>query len=100
VRRQYAAADPDNRPVAGELEGRWNERLVAVALLEEEIQSARDEQPAAVDNECPVLLALAAALDVYVGEFERPPTVQLWSDRRVLITPHVSGGSDEDRQAV
>jgi hypothetical protein len=30
-----------------------------------------------------------AALDVYVGEFERPPTVRLWSDRRVLITPHV-----------
>ena len=38
-----------------------------------------------------------ASLDVYVGEFERPPTVELWSDRRVLITPHVSGGSDEDR---
>ncbi len=38
-----------------------------------------------------------AALDVYVGEFERPPTVRLWSDRRVLITPHVSGGSDENR---
>jgi glyoxylate/hydroxypyruvate reductase len=38
-----------------------------------------------------------AALDVYVGEFERPPTVRLWSDRRVLITLHVSSGSDEDR---
>jgi phosphoglycerate dehydrogenase-like enzyme len=38
-----------------------------------------------------------AALDVYVGEFERPPTARLWSDRRVLITPHVSGGSDENR---
>src|SRR5712671_4810113 len=34
------------------------------------------------------------ALDVYVGEFERPPMAQLWSDRRVLITPHVSSGSD------
>jgi phosphoglycerate dehydrogenase-like enzyme len=38
-----------------------------------------------------------AALDIYVGEFERPPMVQLWSDRRVLITPHVSNGSDENR---
>src|SRR5271169_2369048 len=38
-----------------------------------------------------------AALDVYVGEFERPPMAQLWSDRRVLITPHVSNGSDENR---
>jgi glyoxylate/hydroxypyruvate reductase A len=37
------------------------------------------------------------ALDVYVGEFERPPMARLWSDRRVLITPHISGGSDESR---
>jgi hypothetical protein len=37
------------------------------ALLEEEIRSARDEQPAALDNERAVPLALAAALDVYVG---------------------------------
>jgi glyoxylate/hydroxypyruvate reductase A len=36
------------------------------------------------------------ALDVYVGEFERPPLARLWSDRRVLITPHISGGSDEN----
>lgn len=38
-----------------------------------------------------------AALDVYVGEFERPPPVRLWSDPRVLITPHVSGASDDER---
>ena len=38
-----------------------------------------------------------AALDVYVGEFEHPPPARLWSDPRVLITPHVSGASDEDR---
>ena len=37
------------------------------------------------------------ALDVYVGEFERPPPAQLWSDPRVLITPHVSGASDDER---
>jgi phosphoglycerate dehydrogenase-like enzyme len=37
------------------------------------------------------------ALDVYVGEFERPPMERLWSDPRVLITPHVSGASDQDR---
>jgi phosphoglycerate dehydrogenase-like enzyme len=36
-------------------------------------------------------------LDVYVGEFERPPMARLWSDPRVLITPHVSGASDQDR---
>jgi phosphoglycerate dehydrogenase-like enzyme len=38
-----------------------------------------------------------AALDVYVGEFEHPPPARLWQDERVLITPHVSGGSDESR---
>jgi phosphoglycerate dehydrogenase-like enzyme len=36
-------------------------------------------------------------LDVYVGEFEHPPPQPLWSDPRVLVTPHVSGASDEDR---
>ncbi len=36
-------------------------------------------------------------LDVYDGEFEHPPPAELWSDPRVLITPHVSGASDEDR---
>jgi len=36
-------------------------------------------------------------LDVYVGEFEHLPPARLWSDPRVLITPHISGASDEDR---
>jgi phosphoglycerate dehydrogenase-like enzyme len=38
-----------------------------------------------------------AVLDVYVGELEHLPPARLWSDHRVLITPHVSGASDEDR---
>lgn len=38
-----------------------------------------------------------AALDVYVGEFEHPPPARLWSDPRVLVTPHVSGASDQNR---
>ena len=38
-----------------------------------------------------------AALDVYVGEFERAPPARLWSDPRVLITPHTSSISDQDR---
>jgi phosphoglycerate dehydrogenase-like enzyme len=36
-------------------------------------------------------------LDVYVGEFERPPMQRLWRDPRVLITPHISGASDQNR---
>ena len=35
------------------------------------------------------------AMDVYVGEFEHPPPVRLWSDPRVMITPHISGASDQ-----
>jgi phosphoglycerate dehydrogenase-like enzyme len=38
-----------------------------------------------------------AALDVYVGEFEHAPMGRLWSDPRVLITPHISNASDQDR---
>ena len=34
-------------------------------------------------------------LDVYVGEFEHAPDPRLWQHERVLITPHVSGGTDE-----
>jgi glyoxylate/hydroxypyruvate reductase A len=42
-----------------------------------------------------------AALDVYVGEFEHAPMAELWSDPRVLITPHTSSVSDQDHhQAV
>lgn len=38
-----------------------------------------------------------AALDVYVGEFERTPIARLWHNPRVLITPHISAASDQDR---
>jgi len=34
------------------------------------------------------------ALDVYDGEFERQPDARLWEDDRVVITPHVSAGTD------
>ena len=36
-------------------------------------------------------------LDVYDGEFEHLPPARLWQDERVLITPHVSGASDQSR---
>lgn len=34
------------------------------------------------------------ALDVYVGEFEREPDARLWDNERVVLTPHVSAGTD------
>jgi glyoxylate/hydroxypyruvate reductase len=36
-------------------------------------------------------------LDVYVGEFEHLPPETLWRDPRVMITPHTSGHSDDNR---
>jgi len=52
-----------------------------------------------IDEEA-LIAALAAGklrgvgLDVYLGEFEHAPDRRLWQDERVLITPHVSGGTD------
>ena len=52
-----------------------------------------------IDEEA-LLTALGAgklrgvALDVYDGEFDRPPDARLWQDPRVLITPHVSAATD------
>ena len=62
ARRQYDAVDPDNRLVAGELERRWNERLVAARALEDE----RD--------------ALAAVPDVSLSEEDRQRLLALGSD--------------------
>src|SRR6202011_6202325 len=49
--RQYEVVDPDNRLVASELERRWNERLAAVARLEEQIRSLPDKQPSALGDD-------------------------------------------------
>jgi phosphoglycerate dehydrogenase-like enzyme len=54
-------------------------------------------------DEKALLNALAAgklrgiALDVYVGEFEHEPDRRLWDDERVLITPHISSGTDKSQ---
>ena len=64
ARRQYDAVDPDNRLVAGELERRWNERLLAVRALEDERDDAaacRRRPLSEVDRER--LLALGADLE-------------------------------------
>jgi DNA invertase Pin-like site-specific DNA recombinase len=42
--RQYDAVDPDNRLVAGELERRWNERLVTVQRLEAQLTALVDDK--------------------------------------------------------
>ena len=64
ARRQYDAVEPENRMVVGELERRWNERLIEVARLEEEIRSARNTHPtiAVSERERIELMALAEDL--------------------------------------
>lgn len=46
ARRQYDAVDPDNRLVAGELERRWNEKLVQLRDFEIQLESLNQAQPA------------------------------------------------------
>ena len=64
ARRQYDAVDPDNRLVAGELERRWNETLLAVRAVEDQIEEIEARrQPAFSDNEREGLMRLGADLD-------------------------------------
>jgi DNA invertase Pin-like site-specific DNA recombinase len=65
ARRQYDAVDPDNRLVAGELERRWNAKLVEAHRLEEEL--------AAFDQQRPMIL----------GEEERGRLLRLGTDLEV-----------------
>ena len=62
ARRQYEAVDPTNRLVAGELERRWNEALLAVQRIEGEIA------------------ALEARRPTPLGEAERKQLMQLGAD--------------------
>jgi excisionase family DNA binding protein len=81
ARRQYDAVDPDNRLVAGELERRWNDRLAAVAQLEDQIRSMSCEQPSAVsDDERTMLLALAEDLPALWNH----PAASVETHKRIL----------------
>jgi DNA invertase Pin-like site-specific DNA recombinase len=61
--RQYDASDPENRLVASELERRWNERLVAVRALEEElVRLETDQKPALTSPDRDRLLLLGEDL--------------------------------------
>ncbi len=64
ARRQYDAVDPDNRLVASELERRWNDRLVEVHRIEEQLAAlatAKMAMPTA--EERTRLMALGADVD-------------------------------------
>ena len=64
ARRQYDAVDPDNRLVASELERRWNDRLVEVHRLEQqlaELETAKPAMPTA--EERAQIIALGADIE-------------------------------------
>ena len=64
ARRQYDRIDPDNRLVAAELERRWNDRLVEVCRLEEQLSAPESDQAALpTAEERARLLALGADIE-------------------------------------
>jgi excisionase family DNA binding protein len=62
ARRQYDAVDPDNRLVASELERRWNEKLIEVRRIEDELEAFERQRP------------------LILGEEERDRLMQLGAD--------------------
>jgi DNA invertase Pin-like site-specific DNA recombinase len=63
VHRQYDAVDPENRLVASDLERRWNERLLAVRALEDQLaQFAIAPMPSLDEIDRERLLALGRDL--------------------------------------
>jgi excisionase family DNA binding protein len=86
VQRQYDAADPENRLVTGELERRWNERLLAVRDLELDIDRLdADKAPALTVADRERLLALGQDL---VRAWESPGTTP--ETRKKIIRTVVS----------
>ena len=51
ARRQYDAVDPDNRQVAGELERRWNNALLAVRQIEDDLRELETKRQAPLGEE-------------------------------------------------
>jgi hypothetical protein len=83
ARRQYDAVDPLNRLVAAELERRWNDRLQAVAELENRLSEVtRASAQRLTDAERERLLALGADLT----ELWRHPGASAETRKRILRT--------------
>ena len=65
ARRQYDAVDPDNRLVASELERRWNDNLIEVRRLEDELEAYdKQRQPFLDEQEREHLIRLGADLEI------------------------------------
>ncbi len=62
AQRQYHAVDPENRLVAGELEKRWNDALLRLAGVEQQLQAIGREQVVVSPEQRAQLLALGRDL--------------------------------------
>jgi DNA invertase Pin-like site-specific DNA recombinase len=82
AQRQYDAADPGNRLVAGELETRWNQALQNVADLEARVQAAAAQQPRLQPGERDRLVELGVDLHQLWTHPAAPATLK----KRILRT--------------
>jgi len=65
ARRQYDAVDPDNRLVASELERRWNDKLIDVLRLEDELKELDQRRSPVLDQqEREHLMRLGADMEI------------------------------------
>jgi len=78
--RQYDAADPDNRLVAGELEVRWNRALERVAELQTRIDKHVAETPAVTTACAADFISLTADLKVIWSD----PTTDIPLKKRIV----------------
>lgn len=82
TRRQYDAADPENRLVAAELENRWNAALVQVAELESRLDAECQVDHSLTQSQRERLTTLGADLQTLWGEDSTPIDLK----KRVLRT--------------
>jgi DNA invertase Pin-like site-specific DNA recombinase len=82
ARRQYDAADPENRLVAAELENRWNAALVQVAELESRLEAECQVDHSLTESQRERLTMLGADLQTLWREASTPIELK----KRVLRT--------------
>jgi excisionase family DNA binding protein len=82
ARRQYDTVDPDNRLVAGELERRWNEKLVQLRDLEMQLDnlSQTEQTPALSAEDCAKLMILGKDL----GKAWNSPGVSVETRKKII----------------
>lgn len=93
--RQYDAADPENRFVAGELEARWNRTLTRLAEIEQRIAEHDAVAPPRPDPAPVSFAALAADLEAVWSA----PTTDVRLKKRIVRTVIKEAVADLDDSA-